>query len=433
MRKVVTTLLSLVAISVTTEAQAERYTLDALMDATLTRNPAIRIAEEGVVQKRLALEKEIISQNPASVTWSGSASETVPDLLGGTSTTSSRRVGAGSTTLTLSKTLYQYKGGSLSASERKAQYNLKKSELALERKRQSLRKQVQHAYFDLLKAEASRQEDEAALERLHEHARISEIFYEQGSVWKNDVLQSAVKIAQGEKKLIASKNSVKKAEATLNQLMDRKIQDRMEVVGELNYPRLTWGWGEVERQLELRSHPDLRTAMLDQQIASADVAIKKAAQSPELSLTSSYTQDYDFTSGGPSSEDLALSLSLSWDLWDSGSTGKDLATSRSAHLKSGIQLHEKEQTILLAVRNSWYSLEEAEDQVEVLQQALENAKENYRVNQVRYQEQLGSANDLLSAQDMLSSSRKDWLSALAQLNKARYSLQYELGVNDLDF
>ena len=71
--------------------------------------------------------------------------------------------------------------------------------------------------------------------------------------------------------------------------------------------------------------------------------------------------------------------------------------------------------------------------MEVLQQALENAKENYRVNQVRYQEQLGSANDLLSAQDMLSSSRKDWLSALAQLSKARYSLQYELGVNDLDF
>lgn len=429
MKKIATTLLWTVIASA---ANAQSYTLESLVDTTLVRNPAIRIAEEGVVQKQLALEKEVISHNPASVTWSGSASETVPDLLGGTTTASSRPVGAGSTTLTLSKTLYQYKGGSLSASERKAQHNLTKAELALERKRQLLRKQVQHAYFDLLKAKADQQEDQAVLERLHEHARISEIFYEQGTVWKNDVLQSAVKIAQGEKKLIASRNSVKKAEATLNQLMDRRIQDPLEVVGELGYPRLTWGWEEIEQQLEQRMHPDLQMAILDQEIASVDVAIKKAAQSPELSLTSSYTQDYDFTNGKPSSEDLALSLSLSWDLWDSGSTGKDLATSRSAHVKSGIQLHEKEQAIQLAVRNSWYSLQEAEDQVEVLQQALENAKENYRVNQVRYQEQLGSANDLLSAQDMLSSSRKDWLSALAQFNKARYSMQYELGIDDID-
>ncbi len=38
--------------------------------------------------------------------------------------------------------------------------------------------------------------------------------------------------------------------------------------------------------------------------------------------------------------------------------------------------------------------------------ALDDAKENYRVNLIQYQAQKGTASDLLDAQDLLSNTRK---------------------------
>ena len=65
----------------------------------------------------------------------------------------------------------------------------------------------------------------------------------------------------------------------------------------------------------------------------------------------------------------------------------------------------------------------------VLRKSLEHAQENYRVNTVRYQEQLGTANDLLNAQALLTDTRKDWISALASYERAVVSLEYALGVD----
>jgi outer membrane protein TolC len=292
---------------------------------------------------------------------------------------------------------------------------------------------VQHAYLDLLKAYADQQEDEMSLERLREQSRISTIFYEQGSAWKNEVLQSEVTIAQAEKGLFASQNSIRTTEATLNQLMDRNIDAELKVSGELTKLSIDVDWSMLEKQMALKEHPDIISAILAKQITARDVIIKKAAGAPDLSLKGSYDRDYNFAKGVAAKDNLALNLSITWQLWDSGKTDKDLAISRSKDAKTRVQIREKEQAIFLAVRSGWYSLQEAENQIEVLGRALESAKENYRVNQVRYQEQLGSSNDLLSAQDLLSTSKKSWLAAIAQYNKALYTLQYELGMDELIF
>ncbi|MBT3348658.1 MAG: TolC family protein [Thiotrichales bacterium] len=410
---------------------ADPLTLNELVNITMQNNPGIKVAEEGVVQKELALDNEMIAQRPATITLSGSSSETVNDLFGGTGSQNS--VGTGTTGLTFSKTLYQYKGGALTAKEQKARETLEKEKLTLLRKKQSLRKQVQHAYLDLLKAYADQQEDEMSLERLREQSRISTIFYEQGSAWKNEVLQSEVTIAQAEKGLFASQNSIRTTEATLNQLMDRNIDAELKVSGELTKLSIDVDWSMLEKQMALKEHPDIISAILAKQITARDVIIKKAAGAPDLSLKGSYDRDYNFAKGVAAKDNLALNLSITWQLWDSGKTDKDLAISRSKDAKTRVQIREKEQAIFLAVRSGWYSLQEAENQIEVLGRALESAKENYRVNQVRYQEQLGSSNDLLSAQDLLSTSKKSWLAAIAQYNKALYTLQYELGMDELIF
>jgi len=410
---------------------AEVFTLQSLMQKTMQNNLALHLQREEVAQQTLALQKELISRHPMTLSVNSNASIVFNDLLSGGS--AQTLTATGNTGFTLSKIFYQFQGGRLNAREKKSGYRVQVAVYALERQKQTVRKQVQHTYFDLLNAVADQQEDKASLKRLHEHARISGIFYEQGSVWKNDVLQSEVKIAQGKKQLISSRHSIRRKMATLNRLMNRPLGADIEVLGELTYRPVAVEWRQLQQQVEKNTHPDMLSVLLAQQISQTDLRIVQAENSPQVTLLGRVNNAYDLRQGRMSDDDAALTLSLAWPLWDSGLTEKEIALSKSAKIKSDLKVHEKAQDILLAVRNSWYSLQESTGQLTVLKQALASAKENYRVNQVRYQEQLGSANDLLSAQDLLSASKKDWLSALATYNKALCSLQYELGTESLSF
>ena len=425
------TLMALLLVFVSFPMVAEVFTLETLLQQTMQNNLELKLKQEEVSRLNIVLQKEVLSQRLTTLNVNGNASTEFTHLLSGGSSQALNT--AGTAGVTLSKILYQFKGGRLSAKVKKSGYSVQMAVYALERKKQTLRKQVQHTYFDLLNALADQKEDQASLKRLREHARISGVFYEQGSVWKNDVLQSQVKIAQGEKQLISSRNSVRRHMAQLNRLMNRAIDADIEVLGTLMYRPVTVEWLQLKQRVDQNTHPDMLSILLAQQMSQTDVKMAQAENSPEVTVLGRYNNAYDFSQGRMSEDDVALSVSLSWPLWDSGVTEKEISLSKSAQIKSDIKVHEKSQEILLAVRNSWYNLEEAIGQLGVLKQALASAQENYRVNQVRYQEQLGSANDLLSAQDLLSASKKDWLASLAQYNKAIFTLQYDLGVDSLSF
>ena len=63
----------------------------------------------------------------------------------------------------------------------------------------------------------------------------------------------------------------------------------------------------------------------------------------------------------------------------------------------------------------------------VSEQALKQSEENFRVSQIRYKEQLGSSNDVLDAQDLLTQTLIDRVSALSRYLTAIAELDLALG------
>ena len=387
----------------------ERFDLEQLIDIALKQNLSIQIEQENVRQK------EFSKIDNDRLRW--------PNLSLSGSTTNDLSDQTGSVSVNLNQPLYQ--GGAIHAKQEIADIELKKSNLNYIRKKQTLIKDIQLAYIDLLEAIELEKQESLSLIQLREQARISKVLYSEGDVWKNDVLQADVSIAQGETQVIAAKNKVLLRKSALNILLNFDLNKRLEVEGELAWQDHQWTWGNITENIE-SSHPELHVAKLNEDVAKLGISNQKSKNLPTVNLSSSLAHSEYFTSDVEASNNMNITLSASWRFWDAGNTNRDISGSRIEKKKKSMELYNKRQSLLQQAQQSWLNFIEAKSQVKVLKQAIGIAEENYRVNTVRYQEKLGTANDLLTAQTLLSKSRKDWVSALARYLKAAYTLKFNL-------
>jgi outer membrane protein TolC len=68
--------------------------------------------------------------------------------------------------------------------------------------------------------------------------------------------------------------------------------------------------------------------------------------------------------------------------------------------------------IILQVREAYVDTLEAEYNIEVTEKAIEQAEEDFRINQSRYQAQLGTTTDVLDAQTRLTRAKINYYNAL---------------------
>jgi len=84
--------------------------------------------------------------------------------------------------------------------------------------------------------------------------------------------------------------------------------------------------------------------------------------------------------------------------------------------------------IVLEVKNAFLLVQEANRQVRVSQAAITQAEENFRINKERYQEQVGTATEVLDAQTLLTKARADHFNALGDVSIHRARLERAMGV-----
>jgi len=401
----------LMLLTVSPIVMSQSLTLEQIIDTGLNRSLVLETESENIKIKEL----EKIDAD--RLRW--------PSLnLSASTSNSNLENQSASASIGVNQPLYQ--GGSISTQQNIADVELKKAALNLLRKKQTLVKDLQLAYIDILEAKALTEEEKLSLTRLQEQARISKILYSEGDVWKNDALQADVSIAQGETQVIAAENKILRSKSNLNVLLNYEIDQTIDVLGELVWKKQDWSWGQIRKTVE-EKHPELMIAKINEDIANLRINVQRASNRPTVNLSSALSQSESFTGSSSGATNLSVTLSANWTFWDGGNINRAISASRIEKQKASFALHNQRQSILKQAQLSWLSLNEAASQVSVLKQAIGIAQENYRVNTVRYQEKLGTANDLLTAQTLLSKSKKDWLSALARYAKAVYTLKFNMG------
>ncbi len=324
-----------------------------------------------------------------------------------------------------------FHGWALRVSYHLAQLNVQLARVKEKRARQEIIYHVEEAYYRLLQAEHREQEAEKSVVRLKAHLEEARGFYTQGLITRNDLLQSEVALAEAKHALVIARNVVDLARAQLNVLLQRPVTAKTEIVDTLAQTPPIPDFDTCLSKA-FRHRPEIKASYLALDKAQNNVRLAKSSLYPWVDFQVGYEKNAIdlLLQNNPygDRENAYVGVMIHWQLWHWGKRGDQISAAKAEVLAQQAALRQLKSQVALEVRQALLNLTAARDRLLVTQKALEMAKENYRLNEARYKEQLATSTDVLDAEEMLTRARVNYINALADYHLAHAYLVYTMGV-----
>lgn len=302
--------------------------------------------------------------------------------------------------------------------------------------RQNVILDAKNAYFLILKAQKLLDVADDTVKQISAQKEVAENMYQVGMSPLNDLLQSQVQLANAKQGLITAKNNLDIAESQFNTLLRRPVNSPVNVVDILDYT--PWAQ-DIDDCLALAEEQrlEIEVADLEVQIAEKDYKLSERDYYPTVNLTGTYTKrgtDWDVDGGvGISDQDFwDIRATASWDFWQWGRTRYGVKEKLSRLSQAKLRKQQVLDNIQLEVKEAYLRTQEAQKNITTIEKAIEQAKENLRITEERYKEQVSTTTDVLIAQTLLTETMTNYYNALYDFKIAKAILYRALGQEMLE-
>ncbi len=284
------------------------------------------------------------------------------------------------------------------------------------------------AYYDLLEAEKMATVAEKEVERLQAHLKDAQNLYTEGVITKNDLLQAEVRLSDAGQRLIGAKNLRAIDAARINNALMRPLTAEV-TVADVDRIDLAHAETDLEKawDISLKERPEIKITEETLRALDLEEQAKKAEFYPELFARGSY--DYTENRYQVYEGNWAMIFGLDVNLFRGGSTKAEVA--KFEHEKAKLT-EEKEKLIddiKQEVQRNLLDTATARQKIAVVKDALQQAEENLRINQTRYQEGVGTATEVLDAVTLLTVAETNYYRAVYELDRAEAAAMYSQGRN----
>jgi len=323
-----------------------------------------------------------------------------------------------------------YRGRSLVTGVEIGELDLELSKASMAQAQNDIILAVHEAYYDLLKTRKVEKVAEQSVKEREAHLKDAKAFYQAGLIPKNDMLQSEVQLAGAKIELLRAKNLSTMALARLNTLLRRPVQTQIQVEDILKYEPSELSWESAVEQAK-KYRPELLQSEIVVEKADKNITLSKAPYLPAVSVSANYlkqgdnilAREYPFGS----SEVKMAQATLEWRFWAWGQRKDKMAVAKYNMKKAQENQTELLDNIILQVREAYVDTLEAEYNIEVTEKAIEQAEEDFRINQSRYQAQLGTTTNVLDAQTRLTRAKINYYNALYSYRISLMRLAWSTG------
>lgn len=422
-------LFSLVVISVLIFIDRE-----AAVAGTLTLQEGLRSVTQENRLIRIALSEEAVSEADTLLARSAmlphvnaSLSQTLlahqPAVIFGPQTVSISEKGFLSYSLNIQQLLYDFKA---SASRYEASKAVLRSKvLDTKRVRGLVALNFALRYFDLLETEKMRLAAEREVQRLESHLRDAKSLYAEGVITKNDLLQAEVRLADSRQKLLSLRNLRAINASILNNLLARPLNTEIEVL-ETNSSISAVKYDlRVSSESALKNRPEVQIIHETMNALKLDEASKEAEFFPRFFVRGS--QDYTENRYQVHETNWSLTFGMSLNIFSGGSTKAELLKIRSRNSQLLEQKARVEDEVMLEVEKYYLEFQNAGERINVTKDAVEQAEENLRINNIKYKEGVGTATDVTDAVTLLTLAETNLQRARYDFRRAEAAFLYSIG------
>jgi outer membrane protein len=297
--------------------------------------------------------------------------------------------------------------------------------------RQDVILDAKNAYYSILKAQKLMDVAYDDVKQITAQKEVAENMYQVGMSPLNDLLQSQVQLANAKQRLITAQNSLEIAKAQFNTLLRKSVNDPVAIADILDYTPFDYDIDYCLDQAE-KYRLEITVADLEIQIAQRDYKISQRDYFPSVNVTGTYTRrgddwDVDGGEGIADSKFWDVRATASWDFWEWGRTRFGAKEKLSRLSQSKLRKDEILDNIELEVKQSYLRTKESERNIVTIEKAIEQAKENLRITEERYKEQVSTTTDVLIAQTLLTQTMTNYYNALYDFKIAKAILYRAIG------
>ncbi len=288
--------------------------------------------------------------------------------------------------------------------------------------------QFANAYFDLLEADRMVLLAKEEVERLQLHLEDARNLYNAGVITKNDLLQAEVRISDAKQSLLTEQNARAIAASMVNNILARPLDTPIQAEEVNGLPpgaldtNLARSWTKAEE-----NRPELKSVNSVLESLQLEKRSIRADYFPKLFVNGGYdyTQNRYLTHNGNWSAIFGVGINL----YSGGLTRAQISKVDARKMKLLEQKDALADQIRLEVEQYILDLQSAREKVSVTKDAIEQARENVRINRAKYTEGVGTATDVLDSITLLTTAETNYYSAIYELKKAQAGVIYSEGEN----
>ncbi|MDH3837294.1 MAG: TolC family protein [Desulfobacteraceae bacterium] len=312
-----------------------------------------------------------------------------------------------------------------------AKLGLDRAQVREQLKRQDIILDAKNAYFQLLQKQKLHDIAQKTVVQIMAQKEVADNFYQVGMTPLNDLLQAQVELANAKQELIVAKNNLDNAESNFNTLLRRPINTPVVLKDILDFSpfeeTLEYCLAEAEK-----NRFEIKITDMEVEIAQKELDLTKKDYYPSIDLKGNYfnygTQwDVDGGEGIYDPSGWNIQAVAKWNFWEWGRTSYGVKEKNSRFNQAKLQKQEILDNIHLEVKTAYLRTQEAERAIKTVEKAIEQAKENFRINQERYKEQISTQTDVLIAQTLLSRTMTNYYNALYAFKISKATLYRSIG------
>jgi outer membrane protein len=297
--------------------------------------------------------------------------------------------------------------------------------------RQDVILDAKNAYFSVLKTQKLVDVAKDTVTQISAQKEVTENLYQVGMSPLNDLLQSQVQLANAKQQLIVAQNNLDIAKAQFNTVLRRPVDAPVSVQDILNYQIFERDVGWCLKEAE-KNRLEIRIADLDIEIAQKGYELAQSNFFPSINLSGNWYKrgtgwDVNGGKGIADPEFWNVQATASWDFWQWGRTRFDTKEKYMRLAQSKTSKQEVLLNIKLEVKQAYLKTKESEQNILTIEKAVEQAKENLRITEERYKEQVSTNTDVLVAQTLLTQTMTNYFNALYDFKIAKAVLYRAIG------
>lgn len=295
----------------------------------------------------------------------------------------------------------------------------------LEGTSQYARFQVKDTYYRLLLMQNRLATIEQSLKTARENERQANNFFEEGMISKADYLAAKVRLLELESQQSQTEDQYKTVQDNFNYLLGLDENVRIIPTDSMQDPKYS-----TEQFKEIEDTGNSTLDALQYRVNAAEQMVKSAKFSfvPTINLFGNYEFN-DEVLFGTRGESYLLGASLKWNLFSGFSKVGKVMESKAELRKAEIAYENRAFKNRLEIKQAQRSITQAQTQLNFAESSVEQAAEDFRIRNDRYEQGMEKTTDLLAAETKLAQARFQRLNALYQYHKSVATLELLLEQN----